>query len=61
MDDANVELDNWAVFGSFEEHRLVSAASMYPWDNAQIADLGVLTLTPFPRKRSRPQSGAFHQ
>lgn len=35
MDDAYVELDNWAVFGSFEEHRLVSAASMYPWDSAQ--------------------------
>jgi RimJ/RimL family protein N-acetyltransferase len=39
-----VELDHWAVFGVFEQERLVSAASMYPWDNAAIADLGVLTL-----------------
>ncbi|WP_232276045.1 GNAT family N-acetyltransferase [Paenibacillus sp. 481] len=44
LDDAYVELDHWAVFGSFEQHSLVSAASMYPWGNAQIADLGVLTL-----------------
>ncbi|KOY14787.1 GNAT family N-acetyltransferase, partial [Paenibacillus xylanivorans] len=51
LDDAYVELDHWAVFGSFEQNRLVSAASMYPWeDNAQIADLGVLTLTPFRGK-----------
>ncbi|WP_317954673.1 GNAT family N-acetyltransferase [Paenibacillus chitinolyticus] len=47
LDDAYVELDHWAVFGSFEENRLVSAASMYPWENAKIADLGVLTLTSF--------------
>ncbi|WP_387464154.1 GNAT family N-acetyltransferase [Photorhabdus sp. RM323S] len=47
LDDAYVELDHWAVFGSFEQKRLVSAASMYPWENAPIADLGVLTLTPF--------------
>ncbi|CDH18746.1 hypothetical protein XBKQ1_150003 [Xenorhabdus bovienii str. kraussei Quebec] len=50
LDDAYVELDHWAVFGSFEQHRLVSAASMYPWENAQIADLGVLTLVPFRGK-----------
>ncbi|WP_200901336.1 GNAT family N-acetyltransferase [Paenibacillus sp. DMB20] len=51
LDDAYVELDHWAVFGSFEQNRLVCAASMYPWkDNAQIADLGVLTLTPFRGK-----------
>ena len=50
LDDAYVELDHWAVFGSFEQNRLVSAASMYPWENAQIADLGVLTLTPFRGK-----------
>lgn len=48
LDDAYVELDHWAVFGSFEENRLVCAASMYPWEeDVQIADLGVLTLTPF--------------
>ncbi|ETS31133.1 acetyltransferase [Photorhabdus temperata] len=50
LDDAYVELDHWAVFGSFEQKRLVSAASMYPWENAPIADLGVLTLTPFRGK-----------
>jgi predicted GNAT family acetyltransferase len=44
LDDAYVELDHWAVFGSFEHGRLVSAASMYPWSGAKIADLGVLTL-----------------
>lgn len=50
LDDAYVELDHWAVFGSFDENRLVCAASMYPWDNSKIADLGVLTLTPFRGK-----------
>ncbi|MGG1664338.1 GNAT family N-acetyltransferase [Brevibacillus sp. NRS-1366] len=49
--DAQVELDHWAVFGSFEQNRLVSAASMYPWeDDLQIADLGVLTQTSFRGK-----------
>jgi len=43
-DGAFVELDHWAVFGVFERERLVSVASMYPWDNTAIADLGVLTL-----------------
>lgn len=50
LDDSYVELDHWAVFGSFEQNRLVSAASMYPWENAEIADLGVLTLTSFRGK-----------
>ncbi|MFR0657055.1 GNAT family N-acetyltransferase, partial [Pantoea sp. SIMBA_079] len=51
LDDAQVELDHWAVFGSFEQNRLVSVASMYPWeDDLQIADLGVLTLAPFRGK-----------
>jgi RimJ/RimL family protein N-acetyltransferase len=50
LDDAYVELDHWAVFGSFEQNLLVSATSMYPWENGQIADLGVLTLTPFRGK-----------
>jgi RimJ/RimL family protein N-acetyltransferase len=44
LDNAYVELDHWAVFGAFEDDRVVSAASMYPWAGAQIADLGVLTL-----------------
>ncbi|WP_220388996.1 GNAT family N-acetyltransferase [Paenibacillus tyrfis] len=50
LDDAYVELGHWAVFGSFEQDRLVSAASMYPWEDSQIADLGVLTLTSFRGK-----------
>jgi RimJ/RimL family protein N-acetyltransferase len=44
LDDAYVELDHWAVFGAFVEGRLVSAASMYAWENSRLADLGVLTL-----------------
>ncbi|MET4427217.1 GNAT family N-acetyltransferase [Mycolicibacterium sp. 624] len=46
-DDASVELDHWAVFGAFDEDsRLVSAASMYPWDDeSTMVDLGVLTRT----------------
>ncbi|QDQ28745.1 GNAT family N-acetyltransferase [Chitinimonas arctica] len=47
LDDAYVELDHWAVFGAFEQDRLVCAASMYPWDEQQIADQGVLTLPSF--------------
>jgi len=47
LDDAYVELDHWAVFGTFEQDRLVGAASAYPWQDAQIADVGVLTLAPF--------------
>ena len=43
LDGAYVELDHWAVFGLFEGNTLVCAASMYPWDDARIADLGVLT------------------
>lgn len=46
LDEAYVELDHWAVFGSFEAGRLVCAASMYPWEGEQLADLGVLTLAP---------------
>ena len=47
LDGAYVELDHWAVFGAFEQGRLVCAASAYPWGGAPIADLGVLTLPPF--------------
>ncbi|MGG4446489.1 GNAT family N-acetyltransferase [Brevibacillus porteri] len=51
LDDAYVELDHWAVFGSFEQNCLTSAANMYPWEeDLQIADLGVLTLTSFRGK-----------
>ncbi len=50
LDDAYVELDHWAVFGAFAQDRLVTAASMYPWGNARIADLGVLTLPEYRRR-----------
>jgi RimJ/RimL family protein N-acetyltransferase len=50
LDEAYVELDHWAVFGSFEQNRIVSAASVYPWRNSQIADIGILTLFPFRGK-----------
>ncbi|MGV9601181.1 GNAT family N-acetyltransferase [Streptosporangium sandarakinum] len=49
-DDASVELDHWAVYGAFEDGRLVCAASMYPWRDAPLADLGVLTLPPYRGK-----------
>ncbi|MER5371517.1 GNAT family N-acetyltransferase [Streptomyces sp. NPDC002722] len=44
LDDASVELDHWAVYGAFEDGQLVCVASMYPWNDAPLADLGVLTL-----------------
>lgn len=44
LDDAYVELDHWRVFGAVVDGKLVAAASMYPWDNSKIADMGVLTL-----------------
>ncbi|GAB3529761.1 GNAT family N-acetyltransferase [Arthrobacter monumenti] len=50
LDDAYVELGHWAVFGSFENNRLVSAASMYPWRDSEIADIGILTLPQFRKK-----------
>lgn len=50
LDDAYVELDHWAVFGAFEQDRLVTAASMYPWQDARIADLGVLTLPTYRQR-----------
>jgi RimJ/RimL family protein N-acetyltransferase len=50
LDDAYIELDHWAVFGAFAQDRLVTAASMYPWGKARIADLGVLTLPSFRRR-----------
>ncbi|GGT45227.1 hypothetical protein GCM10010207_51840 [Streptomyces atratus] len=47
MDDAYVELAHRAVSGAFADERLVRAASMYPWDDSTVADLGVLTLPSF--------------
>ncbi|MFE4835876.1 GNAT family N-acetyltransferase [Arthrobacter sp. NPDC056691] len=45
--EAYVELDHWAVFGCLDHGQLVSAASMYPWEGAHIADIGILTLPAF--------------
>ncbi|GGT77253.1 GNAT family N-acetyltransferase [Streptomyces atratus] len=50
LNDAYVELDHWAVYGAFENGRLVCVASMYPWNDARLADLGVLTLPPYRGK-----------
>lgn len=50
LDAAYVELDHWLVFGAFENDQLVCVASMYPWWDSKLADMGVLTL-PFYRGR----------
>jgi GNAT superfamily N-acetyltransferase len=47
VEEAYVELDHWLVVGTFVDDRLVSAASMYPWGAAGLADIGVLTLPAF--------------
>ncbi len=44
LDDAYVELDHWAVFGSLSDGKLASAASAYPWDESPLADTGVLSI-----------------
>lgn len=44
FDDAFVELDHWLVFGSFAGGRLACVASMYPWRDTHLADIGVFTL-----------------
>lgn len=44
LDDASVALDHWAAFGAFAGDRLVAIGSIYPWMNAPLADMGVLTL-----------------
>lgn len=54
-DDAWVEFDHAAVFGSFDGDRLVCAASMVPWQESPLADLGVLTL---PDARGRGHARA---
>lgn len=47
LDEAFVEIDHWCVFGAFSQERLVCAASMYPWSDTRLADLGVITLPAF--------------
>ncbi len=54
-DDAWVEFDHAAVFGTFDGDRLVCAASMVPWRESPLADLGVLTL---PDARGRGNARA---
>ncbi|HEY2509155.1 MAG TPA: GNAT family N-acetyltransferase [Streptosporangiaceae bacterium] len=44
LDAAYVELDHWAVVGAFDGTTLACVASMYPWQDSRLADLGVLTL-----------------
>lgn len=50
LDAAYVELDHWLVFGAFDGDRLVCAASMYPWQESKIVDMGVLTLPAYRGK-----------
>ena len=47
LDEAFVELDHWLVVGTLVDGRLASAASMYPWRESRLADLGVITLPEF--------------
>ncbi len=47
LDEAFVELDHWLVYGAFDSGRLAAAASMYPWRDTRLADLGVITLPSF--------------
>ncbi|WP_138760496.1 GNAT family N-acetyltransferase [Modestobacter altitudinis] len=50
LDEAFVDLGHWLAFGTFVDGRLASVASMYPWRDSHLADLGVLTL---PQYRGR--------
>lgn len=43
LDEAYVELDHWQVFGVISGGVLAAAASAYPWEGSQIADVGVIT------------------
>lgn len=50
LDGAFVELDHWKVYGIFENNQLVAATSMYPWQDTQLSDIGVITLDQFRGK-----------
>ena len=50
LDEARVELDHWLVVGAFCEDDLVCVGSAYPWRESRLADIGVLTLTPYRGK-----------
>ena len=43
LDNAYVELDHWEVYGAFVDGELVSASSVYPWQETTFLDLGVVT------------------
>lgn len=48
LDEASVELDHWLVVGAVEPdgagaERIVAVASVYPWDETMLADIGILT------------------
>lgn len=42
-DEADVELDHWAIFGVVLDGEIVAAASAYPFDDSPVADIGVIT------------------
>lgn len=44
LDNASVELDDWMVYGLFNDGRLVCIASAYHGENDKMADIGVITL-----------------
>jgi GNAT superfamily N-acetyltransferase len=50
IEGASVGLEDWIVLGAFEGERLVAAASIYQWNDAPLADVGVLTLAAARRK-----------
>lgn len=50
IDVAYVELDHWAVFGSFEGDALAAVTSAYPWRDGPLADVGILTAPGFRGK-----------
>lgn len=50
LDEADVELEHPVVYGSFHDGRIAGVASIYPWDDSRLADVGVLTLPEFRRR-----------
>ena len=45
LEAAQIDLDDWAVFGAFDLNgQLVCTASLYPWGDSPVADVGILTL-----------------
>ena len=51
LEAAQIDLEDWAVFGVFgvfgqlgQSGQLLCAASIYPWGDSSLADVGILTL-----------------